>query len=233
MMTPIRPRTALVLGALSALALPLASCEETSGSSSGDGSQALDNLSDDPQSLLGRSAKQAKDLRDTIEQRDAATSGLADRIAGVEGVEVGGLRWSIPEGWEAVEPTSDMRAAELRVPNPLGESVVTFSTAGGSVEQNVQRWSRQVIDSITGDPVRARPETRQIAGLTVHTVEFSGTYLDGPPMGRQVERPYHTLRGAIVEAPSGLVFVKMWGAEDAMDQAARAWESLLSSMTAP
>jgi len=206
-------------------------CEESSSSTSS--AEPLDNLSDDPQSLLGRSAKQAKDLRDEIEQRDAAAAGLAEQIAGADAVEVAGLRWTIPEGWQAVEPANSMRAAELRVPNPLGESLVTFSTAGGDVQQNVTRWGAQVLDPVTGEPQRPRARRLEIAGRVVHTVELSGTYLDGPPGGAPTERPYHMLRGAIVDGPSGLVFVKMTGPEDAMTAAAGAWNAMIGGMTAP
>ncbi len=217
-----------------ALAVGLAlagACEESSSSSAS--AEPLDNLSDDPQSLLGRSAKSAKDLRDQIEQRDAATTGLADQLAGADAVELAGLRWSIPEGWASAEPANSMRAAELHVDHPLGASVVTFSQAGGGVQQNIARWGAQILDSVTGDAQRPRPDVRQIAGMSVHVVEMDGTYLSGMPGGPRNEQPYYTLRGAVIEAPAGLVFVKMWGPEQAMDASESAWDAMINGMTAP
>lgn len=225
-----------VAGALLALSLFVAvGCEESSSSSgagSSSGGGALDNLAEEPKSLYGKSAAMGRDLREKIEQRDAATQGMADQIAGVESVEAQGLRWSVPEGWVAVEPANAMRKAELRAPHPLGESVVTFSTAGGDVRSNLLRWGRQVLDD-TGGASRPRADVRDIAGLKVHVVEMSGTYLDGPPMGAKTERPYYTLRGAVVEHPDGLVFVKMWGPQDAMAQHEGAWDLMINGMTRP
>ncbi len=212
----------------------LCACDDTSsGSASASGSGgALDNLAEEPKSLYGKSAAMGRDLKEAIEQRDGAAQGLADQILGSESVEVTGLRWSVPEGWQAVAPSNPMRKAQLQVPHELGDCVVAFSTAGGTVQANLTRWGRQMIDG-TGDPIRPRAQVRDIAGLKVHVVEMHGTYLDGPPMGATTERPYSTLRGAIVEAPDGLVFVKMWGPEDAMDRAEGAWSTMISGMTQP
>eukprot|EP00913_Durusdinium_trenchii_P006011 g5623.t1 len=211
----------------------LGACDDgSSGSSSASSGGALDNLADEPKSLYGKSAAMGRDLKEAIEQRDGAAQGLADQILGSESVEVAGLRWSVPEGWQAVAPSNTMRAAQLQVPHELGDSVVTFSTAGGTVQANLTRWGRQMIDG-TGDPMRPRADVRDIAGLKVHVVEMDGTYLDGPPMGATTERAYYTLRGAIVEAPDGLVFIKMWGPEDAMDRAEGAWNTMISGMTQP
>lgn len=225
-----RYRTA---GALLALSLMgLTACEETSSSSSSSGGGALDKLAEEPKSMYGKSAAMGRDLKDAIEQRDAAAQGLADQLEGVESVEVAGLRWSVPEGWRAVEPANSMRAAELQVENPLGVSVATFSTAGGDVRSNLTRWGRQMLDAV-GDPIRPRADVRDVAGLKVHVVEMNGTYLDGSPMGAKTERPYYTLRGAIIENDAQLVFIKMWGPEQAMSLSSGAWDRMIGGMTRP
>jgi len=214
--------------------LGLTACDDSSGSSSSSGSSggALDNLAEEPKSMYGKSAAMGRDLREQIEQRDAAASGLADQISGVESVEFNGLRWSVPEGWQAVEPANSMRAAQLQVPNPLGTCVVTFSSAGGDVWSNLTRWGRQVLDEM-GDPIRPRAKQREIAGLTAHVVTLNGTYIDGPPAGAKTERPYYTVRGAIIELDDELVFVKMWGPEQAMSISEGAWDRMISGMTRP
>ncbi len=232
----------IAYGALLALSLlGVVACDDTSSSSSSGGassgssssSGALDNLAEEPKSMYGRSAAMGRDLRDKIEQRDAATQGLADQIMGAEAVEVAGLRWSIPEGWQAVTPGNTMRAAQLSVPSELGESTVAFSTAGGSVDANLTRWGRQMVDGV-GDPIRPRAKVRDVAGMKVHVIEMNGTYMDGPPMGMKTERPYYTVRGAIIETTEGeMVFVKMWGPEDAMDRSKSAWDTMISGMTKP
>ena len=218
------------VGALLALSLlGLGACEESGSSSSGG---ALDSLAEEPTSMYGKSAAMGRDLKQAIEQRDAAAQGLADQLEGVDSVELAGLRWTIPQGWRAVEPANPMRAAELQVESPLGVSVATFSTAGGDVRSNLTRWGRQMIDAV-GDPIRPRADVRDIAGLKVHVVEMNGTYLDGPPMGAKTERPYYTLRGAIIENGDQLVFVKMWGPEQAMSLSSGAWDRMINGMTRP
>ena len=76
-------------GALLALSLMgLAACDQTSSSSTSSGGGALDKLAEEPKSMYGKSAAMGRDLKEAIEQRDAAAQGLADQLEGVESVEL-------------------------------------------------------------------------------------------------------------------------------------------------
>ena len=72
----------------------------------------------------------------------------------------GGIKWSVPRAWSD-QPGSSMRVATYKVPGPkgaeAGEVAVFFfgSGQGGSVDANVERWSRQ----FEGTP---KPERTQI-----------------------------------------------------------------------
>ncbi len=145
------------------------------------------------------------------------------------GFTVAGLRLTVPEGWEKVPPSNTMRLAELRVPGAGEPCVVAISTAGGDVAANIARWAGQVKDS-AGKAPEAAPTVREIAGFKVHQAEFTGTYTG---MGEGPARPEWTLRGAIVETPGGLVFIKMTGPAPAMRAAREGWDRMIEGMGRP
>ncbi len=144
-------------------------------------------------------------------------------------VTVGGVAFPLPESWKQVPPSNPMRLAEVQVPAPSGDpaqaSVVTFSTAGGDVGANIERWAGQVRDA-SGQPSKPIVQTRTIQGLRVHIAEMAGTYtgMNEPPRGGW------TLRGAVIEAPGGLLFVKMTGPADSMAAAAAGFTSLIDGL---
>ena len=136
----------------------------------------------------------------------------------------GGIRWSVPAGWQVGAP-QPMRAASYTIPAAPGAEaggcgVFFFGKGqGGGVEDNLQRWTSQ----FEGGSAPKKSE-QKVNGLTVHRIEISGTYLapSGPAMQSQGKKPGWLLNGAIVEAPDGLVFFKSVGpaADDAEGAAA-------------
>lgn len=147
-------------------------------------------------------------------------------------VEVLGLSFAVPENWRSVPPTSPMRLAELKVPDPSGEASkacdVVFSSAGGTVEANIERWRGQVRPA--SDAPASEPSAREVAGMKVTTVEFVGTYAG---MGETPPRENYMLRGAIIETPAGLLFIKMTGPAEQMVAARAGFDALLDSMAKP
>lgn len=125
-----------------------------------------------------------------------------------------------------------MRLAEVVVPDPSGDAtkacVAVFSSAGGTVEANIDRWAGQVRDA-SGKPATPSTRTRTVAGLKVTIVEMSGTYAG---MGEGTPRPDWTLRGAIVEIGGGLLFIKMTGPAEGMKACAAAFDSMVDGMKA-
>ena len=114
-----------------------------------------------------------------------------------------------------------MRAATYSVPNSAGDNGVAecgvyyFGQGqGGSVQANLDRWINQ-FQQPDGKPSKDAAHTakRTIHGLTVTTVEVSGTYsgMGGPMMASHPSLPGYRLLGAIVEAPQGAVFFKFTG----------------------
>ncbi|MFG0286357.1 MAG: hypothetical protein ACF8R7_18235 [Phycisphaerales bacterium JB039] len=139
---------------------------------------------------------------------------------------VAGILFPVPEGWRQVAPSNQMRLAELHYGEGDSLCVAAFSTAGGSVIANIERWAMQM-QGPGGEPLTAQAQMRQVSGVPVHTVELTGTYLG---MGQQPAQPDTTMRGAILERPTGLLFIKMTGPADAMEACAPGWETLVNGL---
>ena len=186
-------------------------------------------MAEQPSSLLGRSADAARNVREIVQSGHES----APTIDQAGPIEVAGMLFDAPmsEGWRVVQPTNDMRLAQLAYTTPTGEATVTITRSGGSIIQNVTRWGGQMLDDVGGTQ-RPRAERREVNNLVIHTVSMNGTFLDGPPRGAQTERPFWSFRGAIVENPpegGDMVFVKMTGPEDVVERAMPGWQELLLS----
>jgi hypothetical protein len=144
----------------------------------------------------------------------------------------GGVAWNVPARWTAGSGSA-MRVATYAVPAvkgaDAGECAVFFFGAGqgGSVDANVERWSKQFENAPPPRPVNAT-----VAGLKVTRVQLSGTYLapGGPMMQSTGKRPGTQLLGAIVEAPDGNVFFKLTGPAATVDAARAEFDTLVSSL---
>ncbi len=81
-----------------------------------------------------------------------------------------GVAVTLPAGWKRNPPANQMRLAEAEVPDASGDPaktcLVVFSTAGGSVDDNITRWSGQVRDG-AGQPVAPKKTARTVGGLNV------------------------------------------------------------------
>ncbi|MGM0557476.1 MAG: hypothetical protein ACQEVA_13920 [Myxococcota bacterium] len=142
----------------------------------------------------------------------------------------GPLRWEAPEGWKAVKPASDMRYAEYLIEGgstPLSLTIFYFGpSGGGSVEQNIERWTGQFDSSSGTEP---EVDERTVNGMTLHTVDVSGTYDAGAAMGGGGPKKSQRMLGAIVEAPTGNYFIKLVGPEGAVSEQTDKFEAFISS----
>ena len=144
----------------------------------------------------------------------------------------GGVRWTVPARWSAGAGNA-MRVATYAVPaakgKDAGECAVFFfdSGQGGSVDANVERWTRQ----FEGAPKGERT-TSEVAGIRVTRVQVAGTYLapGGPMMQSQGKKTGYRLLGAIVEAPQGSVFFKLTGPAATVAGAQPDFDALVGSI---
>ena len=145
-----------------------------------------------------------------------------------------GVQWTPPSSWTPQGPRP-MRAATYSVPAAAGdkedaECIVNYfgPGQGGPVDANIKRW----IGQMEGGEKNAKTAKRTIHGLTVTTVDTTGTYggMAGP-MSHGASKPNSRLLGAIVEAPQGSVFFKFTGPAKTVAANQSKFEAMLNSMT--
>lgn len=127
-------------------------------------------------------------------------------------VDVDGMKFIVPSGWKAVEPSSAMRKAELQitvagVEKPL--SAVFFHFPGGDVDTNVGRWKGQLSGTVD-----TKTEEIEAGGKKVTIFQGTGTYTD--PFSGQGAQENYALIGALIPVDdSGPVVIKLAGPKDA------------------
>lgn len=223
--------------ALTALA-SLVACEKPAppSASSQKPSAPLSGLSDNPQSLLGKSAAAGKNTAKQIEQSQAATGAMAAQFSGETTLlTVSSVEFRHPSAWQKSPPANSMQKAALQVAPDSGEGptiCVWLPNIGGDTASNVQRWKGMVTNPDTGSPAEAAVETRTISGMKVTTVAMSGTYAS-MTSGSSKPLPGQGFRGAIIEAPSGSIFVRMTGPKEQVDAASAAWDQMILAIRKP
>lgn len=120
-----------------------------------------------------------------------------------------GLNAPKPVTWQWNPPSNKMILAEYVVPGRDGadQARIAVIPAGGTLEANIERWKGQFRNP-DGSPVEPRSVTNLEAdGMPVTIVEFAGEYrgMSG------FFTPDQLFLTAIVEAPSGQVFIRFVG----------------------
>jgi hypothetical protein len=146
------------------------------------------------------------------------------------------LQWNDPPRWHRRLPSTPMRSMEYGVPRTGSDAedaecfVVTFGQGqGGSIEDNIQRWVKQL------EPASSAVERtkRTVNGMSVTRVEVAGTFtpMAMPTMpAAGAPKQGWRLVGDIVEAPSGLWFFKMTGPDATVKAAAKELDGLIDSV---
>jgi hypothetical protein len=156
---------------------------------------------------------------------------VESRAADPSEFTVGAFTFQRPAGWGWVTPASPMRKAQLTPPatGSAAPGEVTFfhfgPGQGGSVEQNIQRWTAQFHAGAAGS--NAMQKVEQYGGTKVTSVSASGTFQSGMPGGPTTPREGYALLGAILESPGGNVFVKMTGPAETVRAATAAFEAMI------
>lgn len=130
--------------------------------------------------------------------------------------EVGAFLFERPAELSWVTPTSPMRKAELRIPNPDPAQPpveVTFfhfgAGQGGSPESNLQRWLSQFQEP--PEVLNAHTAEQTFGTTKVLMLSAKGTFLSGMPGQPTTPQPDTEMRAAILTNPGGDVYVKMTG----------------------
>ncbi len=154
-------------------------------------------------------------------------------------LQVDDLRFTIPDQWQAEEPTSTSRKAQYALTDAgsddPGSCVIYFFGGGGAgnIQANLDRWIGQFANAAGEPPAdTAVHETRTIAGLPVHTLDVSGRYIAEvtPGSDERHDKPNQRLIAAIVEAPAGAYYLKVLGPVRIIDAQEAAILAMIDSM---
>jgi hypothetical protein len=119
------------------------------------------------------------------------------------------LVFAVPEGWQRKPASSGFVLAEFALPKAEGDEAdgrLTVSVAGGSIEANIDRWREQ----FGNNPERAEEGRKEIGGLSVTIVDFSGEFNDQRgPFAPATRRSGYRMLAAIIPVDGELHFVKV------------------------
>jgi hypothetical protein len=142
---------------------------------------------------------------------------------------------SVPSGWESRTPSNDMRLAEytVRSGGDSADVVVYYfgEGQGGSVEQNIERWSSQ-FTAPEGEAVTPTVSNLNGTAFTTTLVELQGSYGRGMGMGpgRETATAGQALDAAVVETPRGNFFIQLFGAAATVEAARAAFLEFVKSI---
>ncbi len=148
----------------------------------------------------------------------------------------GAISMKAPGEWEVKKPRSRIVRYEFAAPVAKGDKIpgrVTIMGAGGSIEDNVERWMRQFIQT-DGKTTKEHTKVtkKELAGGILHVVDITGTFMDKPggPFTRTpaVKREGYRMLGAIIVTPkSGQYFVKLYGPKATIKSHAAAFQKMV------
>jgi hypothetical protein len=147
----------------------------------------------------------------------------------VSRIEIDGITLAAPAKWESKSPESSIITAELVLPRADGDDAdgrLTISTAGGTVEANIDRWKGQ----FAPQPQNASQEEIDVAGLKITVVDFSGDFNDQRgPFAPPVKRSGYRMIAAIIPDNGQLHFIKATGPQKTIAANADAIQAFIRS----
>lgn len=155
-----------------------------------------------------------------------AESAVLAQIASAP-VKVGAFTFAVPKGWTNVKPSSPMRQGQFEVAQGTAKAEVTlfhFGGGSGTAADNVARWFSQ----FAGSEATRKTESIQAGEVKITFVTAVGTFSSGMPGGPSTPMSGYALCGAILEHPSGDVYVKMMGPEAVVKGATEAFKEMVA-----
>jgi hypothetical protein len=142
-----------------------------------------------------------------------------------------------PESFVARPASSSMRLAEWSVPSSTdgtsAEVIVYYfgEGQGGSAEANIARWTSQFTGT-DGGAVSPRVGTLDGSAFTTTVAELEGAYARSVGMGGATAEPDQALIAAVVETPSGNLFLQLFGDRAAVAEAREDFLGMVGSIRA-
>lgn len=164
------------------------------------------------------SGQKQESQTESSESQSSSSMNSAEPMSGAMD-QVAGVQWQVPAGWER-QGQRTMRVATYTIPAVAGDTndaecaVFYFGAGqGGDVDANINRWISQV-EQPDGSPTQSVAKRSELETdcCKVSLVEIPGTYrAGGMGMAPQVNHPGWIVLGAVVVAPEGNVFFKVYG----------------------
>jgi hypothetical protein len=131
---------------------------------------------------------------------DPSPVSSADPSAPKSALQPAEVTYQTPPAWSAAENPSPMRKATFRIPRAAGDEEdgeLSVSQAGGSIDQNLQRWAGQFGHRLED----VKRDHQSPSGLRVTVVQIHGPYkgMAMPGAPAPGTKPGYALLGAIVE----------------------------------
>ena len=145
-------------------------------------------------------------------------------------VDLGQVHFTAPKVWLRKPRKSEFVMAEFALPRAEGDPAdgrLTITSAGGTVEDNLNRWRGQFV----GKPEKDTQDSLDVSGNKATLVDFSGTYVvQNMAMGESTKAPNYRMLGAIVDVGGQLYFVKAYGPAKTMATRADEFRAFVKSL---
>lgn len=108
--------------------------------------------------------------------KDPAPSSDPKPSGDTQTVKIGEYSMNAPANWSAEKPSSNMRAAQFKIPktgDDKEDAELAVFTLGGGLEPNIKRWAGQFGGD---DSIKGRKTVKTAGGAEAVIVEFEGTY---------------------------------------------------------
>ena len=124
---------------------------------------------------------------------------------------IGNLLANVPDSWMGIRPSSSMRLMEFRLGLVTDDATLAiFKNIGGSIDDNLERWSSQFGYLLSDSEVNIR--TENINGMQVSIISIIGTYTNRMAFSKPTQpKPNYRLLGAIADTRDGLYYFKLTG----------------------
>jgi len=126
-------------------------------------------------------------------------------------IRIGNLLANVPDTWMGIRPSSSMRLREFRLGVAADDATLAiFKNIGGTIDNNLERWSGQFGYSLSDSEVNIRAEN--INGMQVSIISILGTYTNTMAFSNATQpKQNYRLLGAIADTPDGLYYFKLTG----------------------
>ena len=124
---------------------------------------------------------------------------------------IGNLLANVPDSWKGIRPSSSLRLMEFRLGLVTDDATLAiFKNIGGSIDDNLERWSGQFGYLLSDSEVNIR--TENINGMQVSIISIIGTYTNRMAFSKPTQpKQNYRLLGAIVDTRDGLYYFKLTG----------------------